>query len=456
MKYRTKLILGSFACVEISALVAVAALLALDPRQVDPRTIKLLLGVATVSGALLAWVVSIPLARRIGAVEERARRYAAGNLAPTLPDYAQDELGDTARMLDTVTRDLAGRLGSLEADRARLAAILSGMIEGVLVVNEHGRLQLANDAARRMLGIDPAAEGRLYPEIVRQPAVAQQIALALKGTPTEGVELPGPRDPKTTLIARTAAVKAPNGRGAVVVLHDISDLRRADQIRRDFVANVSHELRTPLTAIRGYVEALGDATPEESQRFLEIVARHTQRMEVLVRDLLRLARLDAGQERLEREPCSVAALVQAVETDLSRVLATRRQTVAVHIGEDAGTIKVDPSKMQDILRNLVENASNHAPEGSSIAVTSRRNGTRTVIVVEDNGPGIPPVDLGRIFERFYRVDKSRARQERDPGGTGLGLAIVKHLLELHGATISAANRARGGAAFTIELPGDQR
>jgi len=408
--------------------------------------------VATVSGALLAWLVSIPLARRVGAVEERARRYVAGNLAPTLPDYAQDELGDTARMLDTVTKELAGRLGSLEADRARLAAILSGMIEGVLVVNEHGRLQLANDAARRMLGIDPAAEGRLYPEIVRQPAVARQIALALKGTPTEGVELSGPRDPKVTLIARTAAVNAPNGRGAVVVLHDITDLRRADQIRRDFVANVSHELRTPLTAIRGYVEALGDASPEESHRFLEIVTRHTQRMEVLVRDLLRLARLDAGQERLERETCSVASLVQAVESDLSRLLAVRRQTLAVSIGEDASTVHADPSKMQDVLRNLVENASNHAPEGSAITITTRRTGTGSVIAIEDSGPGIPPADLGRIFERFYRVDKSRARQERDPGGTGLGLAIVKHLLELHGATISAANRAQGGAAFTIDMP----
>jgi two-component system phosphate regulon sensor histidine kinase PhoR len=455
VKFRTKLILASFACVERSALAAVAALLALEPRLVDPRTIKILLAVATVSGALLAWAVSIPLARRIGAIEERARRYAAGNLAPTLPDYAQDELGDAARMLDTVTRDLAGRLGSLEADRARLAAILSGMIEGVLVVNEHGRLQLANDAARRMLGIDPAAEGRLYPEIVRQPAVAQQIAQALKGTPTEGVELPGPRDPKVTLIARTAAVNAPNGRGAVVVLHDITDLRRADQIRRDFVANVSHELRTPLTAIRGYVEALGDATPEESQRFLEVVARHTQRMEVLVRDLLRLARLDAGQEGLDRAPCSVAGLVQAVETDLARLLESRRHTITVDIADDAATVYVDASKLQDVLRNLVENASNHAPEGSTIGVTARRTGTRTAIVVEDSGPGIPPADLSRIFERFYRVDKSRARQERDPGGTGLGLAIVKHLLELHGATITAANRPQGGAAFTIEMP-DQR
>ena len=226
------------------------------------------LGFAVGIGAaiLLTWVFSAPLARRLHAIDDRARRYAAGNFAPTVPDYAEDEIGSVARMLDSLTRDLANRLAGLEADRARMAAILSGMVEGVLVVNEHGRLQLANEAARRLLQIGDAVEGRHYPEIVRQPAVAQQIAAALGGRPTESVELTGLRDPNVTLIARTAPVEISPGRGAVVVLHDITDIRRADRIRRDFVANVSHELRTPLTAIRGYVEALGDATPEESRR----------------------------------------------------------------------------------------------------------------------------------------------------------------------------------------------
>ena len=254
------------------------------------------LGLAAGLGVAIAltWIFSAPLARRLRAIDERARRYAEGDLSRSIPDYGQDEIGSVARMLDSLTHDLANRLAGLEADRARMAAILSGMIEGVLVVNEHGRLQLANEAARRMLHIDDAVEGRHYPEIVRQPAVAGQIEAALAGRPTESVELTGLRDEAMTLIARTAPVDVSPGRGAVVVLHDITDLRRADRIRRDFVANVSHELRTPLTAIRGYVEALADATPEESRRFLEIVSRHTLRMERLVRDLLRLARLDAG------------------------------------------------------------------------------------------------------------------------------------------------------------------
>jgi two-component system phosphate regulon sensor histidine kinase PhoR len=408
--------------------------------------------VGIVSAVVLTWIFSAPLARRLRAIDERARRYAEGDLSRSIPDFGQDEIGIVARMLDSLTQDLGQRLAGLEADRARMAAILSGMIEGVLVVNEHGRLQLANEAARRMLHIDDAVEGRHYPEIVRQPAVAGQIAAALGGRPTESVELTGLRDGAMTLIARTAPVDVSPGRGAVVVLHDITDLRRADRIRRDFVANVSHELRTPLTAIRGYVEALADATPEESHRFLEIVSRHTLRMERLVGDLLRLARLDAGQEIVEHAPCAVDGLFGAVEGDLAGLLASRRQAVERDVAPDAATVSGDPAKLQDALRNLLENATHHAPEGSRILMRAWRAGGRIVITVADEGPGIPPSDLTRIFERFYRVDKSRTREGRDPGGTGLGLSIVRHLVELHGGRVSAANRPERGAIFTVELP----
>ena len=410
--------------------------------------------VGTVAAVVLTWVFTFPLARRLRAIEDRARRYAEGNFAPTVPDYEQDEIGGVARMLDSLTHDLTARLAGLEADRARMAAILSGMVEGVIVVNEHGRLQLANDAARRLFGIEDSAEGRHYPDIVRQPAVAEQIAAALAGRPTASIELSGLGGGDLTLIARTAPVDASPGRGAVVVMHDISDLRRADRVRRDFVANVSHELRTPLTAIRGYVEALGDATPEESRRFLEIVSRHTLRMERLVRDLLRLARLDAGQELLERVPCAVDGLFGAVETDLARLLDSRDLRVEREVDADAASVSGDPAKLQDALRNLLENAANHSPHGGCLTMRSRRAGHRVLLTVEDEGPGIPAGDLTRVFERFYRVDKSRTRESKDPGGTGLGLSIVRHLVELHGGRVSAANRPERGAIFTIDLPAE--
>jgi two-component system phosphate regulon sensor histidine kinase PhoR len=311
-----------------------------------------------------------------------------------------------------------------------------------------------NAAARRMLKVPDAPEGRHYLEIVRHPDIAAQLGYALNGRATEGRELRLPLDPGATFIARSAPVVAANTRGAVLVLHDITDLRRADQIRRDFVANVSHELRTPLTAVRGYVEALmdGDSDAEQSRKFLETIARHTLRMERLVRDLLRLARLDAGQEPLEQVSCSVDSLFAGVETELEDAIEARELEVRRHISADATTVRGDPAKLHDALRNLLENAINYSPERGRITLSARRADDKIVLTVADEGPGIPEPDLPRIFERFYRADKARSRAARDPGGTGLGLAIVKHLVELHGGKVSASNARERGAVLSVELP----
>ena len=180
------------------------------------------------------------------------------------------------------------------------------------------------------------------------------------------------------------------------------------------------------------------------------------RMERLVRDQLRLARLDAGQETLERLPCAIDSLFSTVAADMSADLEARSQHVVQQIAPEAAGVTGDPAKLHDALRNLLHNASNYAPEGSSITLSAARKDDRIVLTVADQGPGIPQADLPRVFERFYRVDKARSRGARDPGGTGLGLAIVKHLIGLHGGTVAVANRAEGGAQFTIELPAPLR
>jgi two-component system phosphate regulon sensor histidine kinase PhoR len=309
-----------------------------------------------------------------------------------------------------------------------------------------------------MLRVQDQPEGRHYLEIVRHPDIAAQLGGALRGAATDGLELTLLRTPELAIIARSAPVAAPGAGGAVLVMHDITELRRADRVRRDFVANVSHELRTPLTAVRGYVEALIDGGPDQpdARRFLEVIARHTLRMERLVRDLLRLARLDARQEPLDHAPCAVEALFAAVHADLADAIAARQQTVEHRVAPDAGVVTGDPAKLHDALRNLLENATNYSPEGSRIVMVSERRGDRLVLSVADRGPGIPEADLPRVFERFYRVDKARSRAAHDPGGTGLGLAIVRHLVELHGGRITAANRPEGGAIFTVELPAGSR
>src|SRR5688572_733682 len=273
------------------------------------------------------------------------------------------------------------RLNELETDRARMEAILSGMVEGVLVVDGEGRLRLVNEAASRMLNMESNLLGRHYVEAVRQPGIVGQLGAALKGERRSPIEVPldavspagGPR------IYRAQATPASGeSGGAVLVLHDISDLRRVDRVRRDFVANVSHELRTPLTAVRGYVEALMDESIDRDQRkkFLEVIDRHTGRMERLVRDLLRLARLDAQQEAAEVHPIDTASLFRSAAADLSERIARQKVQVDINVKPAAAVIHADLNKLQDALRNLIENAVNYSPEGGRIEMEIGRASCR--------------------------------------------------------------------------------
>jgi two-component system phosphate regulon sensor histidine kinase PhoR len=405
---------------------------------------------ALVAALVMSWLFSAPLARRVEAVAAVARRYSAGDFTRPAHDYGEDELGAVARALDAAAQELGRKIDDLSRDRARTEAILAGMVEGVLIVDRQGRVQLVNRAAQDMLRVSEQATGRPYVEVIRHPDIAALIGASLRREPVSSRELTLSRDALRTFVARAAAVASSGDGGAVLVLHDITDLRKAGQIRQDFVANVSHELRTPLTAIRGYVEALLDepSLSPDAQGFLDIIGRHTARMERLVKDLLRLARLDAKQEPLERTRCGVRDAFEGVLSDLSQVVEARLQQVTVEIPPDAAYVEADPGKLHDILRNLVENAVNYSPPQSNIYLTAERHDGAVHVVVSDSGPGIPPNDLTRVFERFYRVDKSRS----GPGGTGLGLSIVKHLVELHEGQVSVANRPDGGAVFRVVLP----
>jgi two-component system, OmpR family, phosphate regulon sensor histidine kinase PhoR len=416
------------------------------------RSLALALLAALACAIGLGWLSSQVLARRVSAIAQVATRYASGDFSVPVPKHGQDELGTVARTLDDTARELGRRMVELAEDRARMEAILAGMSEGVLVCNAEGHILLANDSARRLLRAPDLTAGQHHLEVLRQPDVGALLSAALSGQPTDGLEFSPPRDPNRSIVARASAVTASGTRGVVLVLHDISDLRHADRVRRDFVANVSHELRTPLTAIQGYVEALLDDDPPdeaEGRRFLEIIDRHAKRMERLVRDLLRLARLEAGQEPVARVAFTTDAVFAEVITELEPSIDTRRQQVTTRIGPDAADLVSDPGKLHDVLKNLLENAVAYAPAGTRIELAAMREGHSVVLTVSDEGPGIPEADLARIFERFYRVDKARSRES---GGTGLGLSIVKHLVSLLGGEVTAANRPNGGAVFSVRLP----
>ena len=431
----------------VGAVAAFATLLMVRPAGTGLLPMFAALGAGIAAAALSSWAIAQRLNRRIRDVAGSAERYSLTGATRASSDYGTDEIASVARAFDGPVQELARRLEDLTRDRARMEAILFGMVEGVLVLDRQGRVQLVNRAAQAMLHVDALAVGRLYLEVIRHPDISSQLTAVLRGDDVPPQELPLGRDFSRVFVARAAPVASG---GAVLVLHDITDLRRADQARRDFVANVSHELRTPLTAIRGYVEALVDELPdpEQTRHFLEIVARHSGRMERLVIDLLRLARLDAKQEVLDVAPCEVHQIIGAVIADLSQTIDAKKQHVSIGVASEAGMIEADPAKLHDILRNLIENAVNYSPEGADVRIEAIRRDGLIDIVVSDSGPGIPPTDLKRVFERFYRVDKSRSR----PGGTGLGLAIVRHLVELHGGTVSAHNKPEGGAQFTVTLP----
>ena len=387
---------------------------------------------------------------RVTTMLSAAKRYSLGDLTRPSPDYGDDDLGNVARAMDHAIHEVGRRVETLERDRARMEAILASMVEGVLVVNEQGRLQLVNDAARRILKLEKGSIDHSYIEAIRHPGIVDHIGRSLRGEVTEGLELSVTRDTTRVLVARVAPVVTA-GRGAVLVMHDITELRKADQVRRDFVANVSHELRTPLTAIKGYAEALLDDPDDVEARgkFLDIIHRHATRMERLVKDLLRLARLDAGQEAVELVPCDIEGLLRGIANDFEPTAAQKQQTIDVVVAPEAATLVTDAAKLHDVARNLIENAVNYTPDGGAIDVRAELLDGRFHLTVADTGHGISPDDLGRVFERFYRVDKSRTR----PGGTGLGLSIVKHLVHVLGGEVTASNQPGGGALFTVTLPG---
>ena len=433
--------------------------LALPLTAVDEQVASVLgataVGLFTALGGafVLAWIASAAMSRRVRAIAAVAERYSAGDLSPPLHDYGRDEIGAVARALDGSVQELGRRLRELSSARALSDAIMSSMEEGVLVVDSKGHIRVANDAVRGMLGIDGSPVDRHYLELLRHPEISRQVGHVLEQGTADPFEVALNTDPPRVFLVSIARLDLDTDTrgGAGVVIHDVTTHRRSEQVREDFVANVSHELRTPLTAIRGAVEALADVDaddPSNGARFRAMIDRNTARMERLVSDLLRLVRLDAGQETLDIASCSLASLFRGVQIELSPLLGSSNQTLDTAVsGPD--TALVDPVKLHDVVKNLVENALHYSPKDSTIELRAARSDGRLVLTVSDRGPGIPEADLPRVFERLYRVEQSRAR---NPGGTGLGLAIVKHLVGLQQGTVDAANRHGGGAVFTVSLP----
>jgi two-component system, OmpR family, phosphate regulon sensor histidine kinase PhoR len=400
-----------------------------------------------------AWYVARGLVRPLHEAAAAADRVAGGEHALLVAAGWTREGRDLARQFNAMSARVIQRTDALESEREQLRAVLGGMAEGVIAVGAGQRVLFANAAAGTILGFDPAlAVGRPLWELVRLRPIQDLLDRALKaGQPQrEPVEIKTP--PVRHLTVYVAPLGEADGPGAVLVLDDESELKRLEKVRQEFVANVSHELKTPLAVIQACAEALQDGAVEDVEArgpFLQQIADQATRLHALILDLLSLGRLDSGEEAFEREELSVGELVTAcLDRHRPRAEAKNMTLEAVPPAAEL-TVWADIEAVGQILDNLVDNAVKYAPAGGAVRVRWAAGPDGVTIDVADNGPGIPEVDLPRIFARFYRVDRARSREL---GGTGLGLAIVKRLTQAMGGSVSVTSAVGTGTTFTVTLP----
>ncbi len=405
-------------------------------------------GAALVLGLLLSLAAGRAVSAPLRTMTRVARQLASGSRAEWLRLPPGDELGDLAAALDRMGAERARSVEELESEKEQLRGVLDGMAEGVLLLGLSGRILLANGAARAALPHGEELIGRTPLEVTRSPELDALVGEARAAGGARGhVTLGG----GTRAFDASVIPLAGADGGLIIVLHDITELKRLETVRREFVANISHELRTPLTAIRGFIDTLADdpdLAPADRERFLAAAGRHAHRLSNLVDDLLALARLDSPEYQLDLVPCDVqTAIGNAIELHSG---GARERQVAVRAEVEPGLPPAfaDPGALDQILSNLIDNAIKYNRERGTVTVRAVRAGDLVRVAVEDSGVGIAPVHLPRIFERLYRVDPGRSRAE---GGTGLGLAIVKHLVLKHGGDVWVTSEPGLGSTFWFTL-----
>ena len=424
-------------------------------------------------GLIASLMISRMFSARVERLTEFSKRVAEGDFRPLSGDSSSDELAELGASLNETARRLESEIRLLSGERNRSSAILRSMVEGVAVIDAQERLVFCNRAFSEILNIDSkSSEGRPLIEVVRNSeltglirkalngeeglqsdivtGIVQQQSFSVTAAPVKALEPTTGASNANRPSAAGFALERPSG--AVVVLHDVTELRRLERVRQDFVANVSHEFKTPLTAIQGFAETLlGGALedPKNNRRFLEIMRDHANRLARLTDDLLKLARIEAGKLELEFSQVGVIEFIElCAETALMK--ASRKQiTLDIEIAPGLPAVRGDASLLRDVLQNLLDNAIQYTPAGGQIRVTASANSHEIVVAVSDTGIGIPLIDQERIFERFYRVDAARSREA---GGTGLGLSIAKHIVDAHGGRLWVESTVGQGSRFSFSIP----
>jgi two-component system phosphate regulon sensor histidine kinase PhoR len=424
--------------------------------------IQMRIAMGGIMTAIVMAGISLWISRRITRPLEHlrigARRFARGNLMHKLPLAGSQEICDLADALNQMAAELDEKIRDIVEQRNEREAILSSMVEGVLAVDTQERLIRLNQTAARLIGVDPArAQGRMLQEVVRNLDLQQLVAnvLAMQKPQEDEILLHDNGGGERYLHAHGTILRDAREKeaGALVVLHEVTRLKKLEKVRRDFVANVSHELRTPVTSIKGFVETLLDGAmnnPHELQRFLQIVATQTDRLNAIIEDLLTLSRIEQETEKAEivLAPGSIRnVLCTAIE--VCQMKASDKNIRIELNCEETLQAQINPPLLEQAIINLIDNAVKYSPPGQAIHLSANSTDEGVVIQVRDHGCGIGREHLPRIFERFYRVDKARSRKL---GGTGLGLAIVKHIAQAHGGRASVESSVGEGSAFFILLP----
>ena len=409
----------------------------------------LILGV--IGGATL--LVSKQFTNRVDRLTAFSKRVAEGDFQAEPSGSSGDALDSLGSSLNQTAARLDQTIRTLTEERNLSSAILGSMVEGVAVVNASERVLFSNPSFASILGLgSPPQPGSGLVEVVRQTELIEAVRKVLAGESRVESEIVTGTLRQHFFAATVAAVRTTQANGAVVVLHDITDLRKLERVRRDFVANVSHEFRTPLTAIQGFSETLlGGAIndPQNRDRFLSIILEHARRLARLTDDLLMLSKMDADRLELELRRLPVEQLVAGcVETAQPRAVE-KDLRLSVNLGKKLPDIAGDRRRLTEVLQNLLDNAIQYTPAGGQIMVSAERHDGDVVFTVSDTGIGIPQADQPRIFERFYRVDVARSREV---GGTGLGLSIAKHLMEAHGGRLWVESEVGQGSQFHFSVP----
>ena len=438
--------------------------------------------------AMAAMLLALWLAQRIThplqELTQSAARIATGEYGQKVYLSAKDEVGILARTFNHMSERLQSQFSQLEEDREQLRTILSSMVEGVVALDSEQRILFANERAGELLGLQtPSAVGRKLWEVVRQRALQDIVRKSLEMHQACTSEVSWEGKGTSCLLIHAAPLPGRPTRGAVLVLHDTTELRRLERLRQDFVANVSHELKTPLAVIKACIETLLDGAADDAEHrasFLGQIGRQAEQLHALILDLLSLARIESGAELFQFEAVAVDPLIErCLERHHARAEAKRQVLEAV--GGQKSEVRSQRSEVRDqkselpisdlrpltsdlcsvvawadedalsqVLENLVDNALKYTPAGGRISVRWWSEDSRVHLEVTDTGIGIPEQDLPRIFERFYRVDKARSREL---GGTGLGLSIVKHLVQAMQGNVHATSRLGQGTTFHVQLPG---